>query len=276
MCAGLLTLAFGLVRKNVGAGGALLFVAATVFQPRVYGDVINATADAPVALAYLVLSLLAWRLAESAEAERRVLRAGLFGVYALATATKFTGFLAMAPVGAYFLWRKQWKEVAWAAGSVAAALVFFVATSPDHWHHPVEGIASYLTYPFTRSSVPIATFYEGKIFSFALPWHYFDVMTAVTTPLPILLALPFAPWARAQRTLHAALAFPLAFWLLLVHLPNTPRHDGVRQFLAVMPLLGAVATLGFLGLAERLNAALGLKKAILATAGASLVGLFAP
>jgi hypothetical protein len=252
LCAGLLTGVYRLLCNALGMRDALLCVAAIVLQPRVYGDILNATTDAPVALAFLVLILLAWSIAEAPYDQRTRLRVVLYAVYGMVTAIKFTGLLALAPVGAYWLWRRQWKELLWSAGAVPYALTFLVLTSPDRWHHPVAGIVEYLTYPFRRSSIPISAYYLGQSYPFHLPWHYFDVMTTVTLPLPIVLGLPLA-WLTPlrHRSLSTAIAFPIAFWVALAHLPSTPRHDGVRQFLAVMPLLGVIATLGYLAVVER-------------------------
>lgn len=255
VCAGLLTGLYALLWRKLGRAGAMLAVLAVVLQPRVYGDVLNATCDAPVALAFAVLCLLGWRIVQVEPHERPALRAWIYLTYGLATAVKFTGLLAIGPVALYFAWRKQVRELVWAAGAVVWALCFLILTSPDRWDEPVAGVVAFVTYPFTRSAVPISTMYLGERYPFYLPWHYFDVMTALTLPMPVLLSLPFVVLIVPRlRGLAAALCFPLGFWLLLVHLPNTPRHDGVRQFLSVMPLLGLLGTLGVVSAVERVCA----------------------
>ncbi|HET8936011.1 MAG TPA: hypothetical protein VFN67_21340 [Polyangiales bacterium] len=253
LCAGLLTGMYALLWPTLGSLGAAFALSTVIFQPRVYGDVLNATTDAPVALAFSVLCLLAWRSAEAAPDKRAWLRGSILLTYSVATAIKFTGFLAIVPVGLYFLWRRQWSNVVWSGLAVPVALCFLILTSPDRWHHPITGVVEYITYPFTRDSTPIATQYFGAQYAFHLPWHYFDVMTALTVPIAVLVALPFLFLVTPPyRSLRTALLFPLGFWIVLVHLPNTPRHDGVRQFLAVMPLLGLLGTLVYLSLIERL------------------------
>jgi 4-amino-4-deoxy-L-arabinose transferase-like glycosyltransferase len=278
LCAALLTSMYALLRPSTRPLVAALALAAVALQPRVYGDMLNATCDAPVALAFSVLCLLGWRIAAAPSPERRPLRAALYLTYGVATAIKFTGFLAIAPVAVYFGWRRQPREVLWALGSVGWALLFLLITSPDRWHAPLAGIVDYLTYPFTRSAVPISTLYLGESYPFALPWHYADVMTALTVPLPVLCALPLVGFVTARyREPSIALLFPLGFWLLLVHLPSTPRHDGVRQFLAVMPLLGLLASFGFASLIERMRAAAPrLELPTLTTAGLALALTFVP
>lgn len=255
LCAAMLTGIYALLWRTLGKLGALFAVAAVLLQPRVYGDVLNATTDAPVALAFSLLCLLAWRTGEAAPDARVTLRALIYLTFGVATAVKFTGFLAIAPVVLYFVWRREWADACWSACAVVWALGFLILTSPDRWHQPVAGVVDFVSYPFTRSSVPIATMYFGQRYPFYLPWHYFDVMTALTLPIFVIVALPFVAWVTPRyRSLRTALLFPLGFWLLLVHLPNTPRHDGVRQFLAVMPLLGLLCTVAYLSVIERLCA----------------------
>lgn len=283
LCSAMLAGMYALLRDTLGVGGALLAVLAVVLQPRVYGDLLNATTDAPVALAFCVLCLLGWRTLQVEREARAPLRALMYAAYGVATAIKFTGFLAIAPVGLYFLWRRQWREVCWSAGAVVWALGFLIATSPDRWHEPLTGVLAFISYPFTRSAIPISTYYFGKSYPFYLPWHYFDVMTALTLPLPVLLALPFACIVPAPyRSLRNALLWPIGFWCVLAHLPSTPRHDGVRQFLAVMPLLGVLCVLGYLAVAARVAALVppersrSWSRASLTAAGLSLVLAFAP
>ncbi|HTU60311.1 MAG TPA: hypothetical protein VMF89_17795, partial [Polyangiales bacterium] len=253
LCAAMLTGMYTLLWPTLGKLGAVFALSTILLQPRIYGDVLNATTDAPVALAFSVLCLLAWRSDAAAPDQRVWLRVLILLTYSIATAIKFTGFLAIAPVGLYFLWRRQWRDVAWSALAVPVALCFLILTSPDRWHHPIAGTVEFITYPLTRVSIPIATFYFGERYPFHLPWHYFDVMTAITLPLTVLCALPLLGWVTPlYRSLRTALLFPLGFWLVLGHLPNTPRHDGVRQFLSVMPILGLLSALVYLSIIERL------------------------
>jgi len=126
-------------------------------------------------------------------------------------------------------------------------LLFVVIASPHLWHHPITGALSYLQYPLQRQAVPFSTAYFGKLYRNDLPWHYFFVMSAITLPPLVLIALPAAALVRGElRRLLVPVGFALAFWLVLVHLPNTPRHDEVRQFVSVYPLIGLVAWAGLL------------------------------
>jgi hypothetical protein len=78
-------------------------------------------------------------------------------------------------------------------------------------------------------------------------------MSLVTLPPLVLLLLPTSALAtHAARRLLTPVLFSLGLWLVLVHLPGAPRHDEVRQFVSVYPLLGLAAWAGLLGTAARL------------------------
>lgn len=259
-CAGCLAGAFALLRRRwppILAAAAIAFVA---LQPRVFGHLLIASSDSPIALGWLLLALLAWRLADDdvvppvtgGRRRRAALWTAFFLVAGCSAASKFTGFLALVPIGAFFVWRRRWSDAAMVAAAAAWALLFVVIASPHLWHHPIVGALSYLQYPLQRQAVPFSTAYFGKLYRNDLPWHYFFVMSAITMPPLVLVLLPAAALARGElRKLLAPVGFAVAFWLVLVHLPNTPRHDEVRQFLSVYPLLGIVAWAGLVASLER-------------------------
>jgi hypothetical protein len=93
---------------------------------------------------------------------------------------------------------------------------------------------------------PIATYYLGQVYTFSLPWHHVFVMTAAVTPLGILvLAGLGAAWGlRRLDPLVVLSAASVAFFWALMLLPGAPHHDGVRQFVVVLPFLGMIAGYG--------------------------------
>ena len=260
--AGCLAAAYGMLRRRSAMVAAATAIAFVALQPRVFGHLLIASCDSPVALAWLLLALLAWRLDdedEKATAPRRrraLLWIALYFVAGCAAATKFTGFLALLPIGAFFLWRKRWRDAGLVAGAAVWSLAFVVIASPHAWHRPLAGALAYLRYPLQREATPFSTTYLGGVYRNDLPWQYFLVMSLITVP-PLLLVL--APWSvlvrGAARRLLLPIGFALGFWLILVHLPKTPRHDEVRQFLSVYPLLGILAWMGLLAILDRLCAA---------------------
>jgi len=245
-----LTLAYRMLAAAFGRGRAAVGLAFVLFQPRLFGEWIIGTTDGPVALAWLLIPLLAWKILEAAPQERRFWRALFIFIAGAAAASKITGLLVLFPVAGYFLRRRQWRETAWLAVAAAWALAFVVMVSPDRWRTPWSCALEYLLYPFTRN-VPITTFYLGKAYLASPPWHYLDVMSWFTFP-PLLWAfLPLAALAwRRQRGLAEALLFPVMFWIALGHWPATPKHDVVREFVGLYPALGLLAWLGWQSLLD--------------------------
>ena len=241
-----LALAYGLLRSKVTRAHATVAVAFAFLQPRVFGDLLLATTDGPVAAAWLVLPLLAWRSCSTTGARGKVvLRIGFFLVLGVAAATKFTGILAALPIFVYLLYRRSFREAAYLPAAVLFAIVFTVLVSPDKWRSPLEAALAYLSYPFHRAEIPILSMYLGRTYGFTLPWHYFLVISTVTVPLAVLVALPgLVRWRPRADAPAVAILFPLVFWMVLAHLPSTPKHDGVRQFLSFYPLLGVLASVG--------------------------------
>ena len=245
--AGCLSLIYSLIRAKASRVEALAALAFAILAPRALGDLLLASTDGPVMIAWLTAVVLAWRIGEAPEEQPpHRLRGLLIVICAVAGAAKFTGLLIPLPVAVYFIARRRWSDVLVVAGGALAALVLVIASSPDKWAHPLGGVIQYLSYPFMRTGIPIPTTYLGTFHSFRLPWHYFTVMSAVTFPVEIWLCLPGLLFAPPRfRSLAQSLTFSVLFWLIVVHLPNTPRHDGVRQFVSVYPL---IALLGFIGL----------------------------
>jgi hypothetical protein len=239
----------------------LMVTAAICFiclQPRVFGHLMIAATDSPVAMAWLVLTLIAWRLDRtSVTVHRPILRLLLFTFLAMAGATKITGFMAVIPLAAYFLFQKNFRELRWLAAAALFGLVVIPLISPNEWTHPLSAIGDFLLYPFLRSKQAISTFYLGRIYKFYLPWHYFLVMTAVTYPVILLFLLSGLVNIRkvACHGLIRAILFPVGFWLILAHVPTTPKHDGIRQLLSIYPLIGLLSWFGLMGWLEAIKQA---------------------
>lgn len=251
-----LTAAYALLRSSMGWLSSFTAILFVVLEPRVLGDMSIATTDAPVAMAWLLAPLLAWKIVATDDPKaRRRLWAALFVVYSFAVATKLTGLLIAAPLGAYLVVQHRWRDLPRLFCMILAGLVFMIAVSPEKWRHPLSGIGQFVTYPLTRSSIPISTMYLGRGYAFHLPWHYFLFMSLVTYPVALWLLLPgLISCPKTIRNPLLPIAIALAAWLVLVHLPNTPRHDGVRQFLSVYPLLALLSLGGLMGILALLEA----------------------
>lgn len=229
---------------------ALIFAAAA---PRVFGEILIATTDGPVWIAWLVLTLLAWRWCETASTPRWLWP--LFAiVLSCAVGVKFTGWLAVFPLLAYALWKRKMHVVSGMIAAAAAALIVLTAVHPEYWRSPGRAIWNFLTYPGQRREIPISLYYLGRMYVGPPPWHYFDLMTLATWPMGLWLFLPFCLRRDGPpRRLAVILFFSAGFWFLLGHVPSVPKHDGVRQFVSVYPLMGLLSWLGFVNLFERIH-----------------------
>ncbi|HEY8279166.1 MAG TPA: glycosyltransferase family 39 protein [Bdellovibrionota bacterium] len=249
VAAGGLTLAFLLLSAEFSLIAALMAVLFVLLQPRLFVELLIGTTDGPTALFWLLLALLSWRIAGTkSKPERKKLWALLFLVQGMATATKFTGLLAAVPVVFFHLVRKDRRSVLLSLGSAACSLFFLVLFSPQNWAQPWVPVWETLSYPWRRSeTINVATYYLGQLYGEHPPWHYVLVMTALTLPPLHLVCALFSPLASKKKKegalLQALLPF-LAAWLALGLSPSAPKHDGVRQFAALLPFLGLLAWLG--------------------------------
>ena len=253
---GCLALSWRLLRASFSFIMTLAALGFVCLQPRLFGHLMIAATDSPVAMSWLALTLIAWRLVRTpVPAHRPVLRFCLFAILAMAGATKITGFMVVAPLAVYFLSQRNFRECGWLALAALFALAFVPLVSPHLWSHPLTAVSDYLFYPLRRSQEAISTFYLGRIYKFYLPWHYFFVMTAVTFPVILLVLLSGLIHIRkiAHDGLLPAVAIPLGFWLIIAHLPATPKHDGIRQLLSLYPFLGLLSWFGLAGWQWRLR-----------------------
>jgi hypothetical protein len=251
-----LTTAFSLLLPEFGLLRSLAAIGFVFLQPRLFTEFLIGTLDGPVALGWLLLPLLAWKISlRGSRQQKSIYWVLFFLIHAAVAATKITGFIAVAPVIVFLLYKRDFRGLFLAAASCLAALAFVALLAPDQWGSPLTTIASYLSYPFHRgSSVKIAVFYLWKVYrEGTLPLHYFFLMTAVTMP-PLSLALVFcSPLAwRNETTKGLALALlpAVAIWICMGLWQSVPKHDGVRQFTAFLALLGMCSWLGLLGLLE--------------------------
>jgi hypothetical protein len=178
----------------------------------------------------------------------------------MALATKFTGFMLPLPL---LLWglvheRRNLTRTLVVGGAVALALR--VLFDPYVWPDPLGRLTEFVRQSTTRQAwAPIATYYLGRSYRFVLPWHQSLVMTFVTTPLPILVlaAAGALRWREpAQRPLVSFCLIQIGFYQLLMALPSSPNHDGVRLFLPQFPFLALLAGLGLARLWELLGSRL--------------------
>lgn len=150
-------------------------------------------------------------------------------------------FWFMIPIwclwGLVFRWKDAWRyAVATATVGLAAALVCL----PSWWDNPVAGFFRYFKVISSDSGWSgIDAYYWGGIYQLSkereLPWSAVPVLMLVTTPVWILLLWGGAlyRWLRFEIRSPETWLLVAGFFLLpvIVMLPGTPGHDGVRMFL---------------------------------------------
>jgi hypothetical protein len=256
---------FRFVRTRWGAWCALTALGTLLFNPRVFADAQQITADADLG-AFEFLAALAFL--HSCETGRAPWRFGMLA--ALAVMCKATGVLVLPATLAWaLLYRPKgwWRPLAWA---VPVTPLTMWALNPAWWRSPVSGMTrwvhAFLAYP---QKVPV--YYLGKVYDSVhtfLPWHNTVVLTAVMVPVGLLIlavvglaavAWESARWKKAppRSTFENESSGPLPdrvvaawgaihflnlmFWRML---PFMPAHDGLRQIVPAFfffPVLAAYA-----------------------------------
>jgi len=143
--------------------------------------------------------------------------------------------------------RRQVVRILLLGGAVAACLMFVL--NPYLWPDPLGRTLAFVARSASRAEwAPIPTFYLGQRYSFVLPWHHSLLLTLVTVPLPILVLAGVGGLRVRERRLRGIVSLCLleiGFHHLLMALPSSPGHDGVRLFLSQFTFVALLAGLGF-------------------------------
>lgn len=245
--------------RRWGWPAGLAAAVALLLLPRMVGHAHVAATDMPLAFFWFcgTLGLAAFLRGGG-------LPAGAVGAAGLgfAMATKFTGYLLPLPL---LLWavadRTARGRLAWAAIPVLGGLAVAYLLNPLAWHEPVGYVLDFFRESLGREeAAPIATYYLGARYPFSAPWHYAPVMTALTLPLGLSV---LAVWGAVGGTggwrsdwLGPLCLIQIAFFWLLLALPNSPTHDGVRLFLPAFPFIVLLMGRGLQAVSERVRARL--------------------
>jgi hypothetical protein len=238
-----------------GAGAAL----ALLLTPRLVGQAHIAATDTPLTFAW-VLGTVGWAL-YLRDGSRAWGLLGALG-FGLAMATKFTGYLLPAPLAAWVLLEvRSWRRIAVGVVLVVAALAVAWALNPLAWYHPIGYVEQLFHESLDRATtIPITTYYLGRAWGYVVPWHHPIVMTLATMPLPLLVlagwgsATCFSRQVLRKEALALLCLIQVGFFWVLLALPSSPNHDGVRLFLPMFPFVGLLAGRGLtalLGAVER-------------------------
>lgn len=233
-----------LTRPAAGAAAGL----SLLLMPRLFGHAHVAATDMPLTLFWFVATMGAFLYVHDGRRRWIVLAALALG---LGLATKFTAFLLPVPLAAWMLLQARTKRsvVGYLVG-LALALLIAVLVNPAAWPDPIGYQRRLIVESLSREAyVPISTYYAGRFFLFAVPWHHAIVMTIATLPVATLalaaVALKTVVRRGDTRRLATLCVLQVAFWWGLMALPNSPNHDGVRLWLPMFPFVAVMAGIGF-------------------------------
>lgn len=175
-------------------------------------------------------------------------------VLGIFTSIKITSTLLAFPVLLVFLiWhRHEWKVVLpHIIMTCLIGLLVFYALNPDWWFSPLSRCRELLTQSLTRRLwTPFTVYFGGHFYNYRAPFYYPFTMFFITTPLLHILFLFsgltfFFIDKQLRVNLKKVLVFIcLVFPLLLLTLPMSPAHDGVRYLLPSFPFAACFMTLG--------------------------------
>jgi 4-amino-4-deoxy-L-arabinose transferase-like glycosyltransferase len=227
---------------GVAAGVALLLM------PRVFGHAHVAATDMPLTLFWFVATIGAFFYVREGRRRWIILAAVALG---LGFATKFTAFLLPVPLAGWMLLQARTRRsVAVCVYGLALAMLVAVLANPAAWPDPIGYQRRLIAESLSREMhVPISTYYFGRVFPFAVPWHHAIAMTGATLPVGTIalaiIALKTVIRRGRTRPLATLCVVQIAFWWGLMALPDSPNHDGVRLWLPMFPFVAVMAGIGF-------------------------------
>jgi hypothetical protein len=222
-------------------------------MPRVFGHAHLGTTELPLMTLWFLCVCAFWR-----GREQPVFSVVLAILWGMALATKFTAVLIIAPLA---LWTIIYRDRSSLRNFILMLLVaplVAIALNPGWWYDPVAKISAYVTTSLTREDhIPIPTLYFGRALPFRPHWSYAPVMTALTIPLSTLLLFLTGTGRLAlktdERPYDLLMFMTIPVLLLIVMLTGAPVHDGVRQFIYILPFIAYLAGTGFAALAGSLT-----------------------
>jgi len=236
------------MKELFGRVAGLFSAFALLLTPNLFGYAHLAVTDLPLASMWFLTTYCFWKGLSHWK------WSVVLGIaWGLALATKFPALLIPLPliVWAHVFHRDKYANNIFAL--LFLAPVVMVATQPYLWHETGLRVLAFLYEGISRAYRPDANFmiyfFSRLYFTAQLPWHYPFLIVGVTTPEPLLISALIGalatPWLRQQRA-AVFLFFATAVFILLMGLmPGAVLHDGVRQMLAALPFIAALAGVGF-------------------------------
>jgi hypothetical protein len=163
----------------------------------------------------------------------------------LAWLTKINAVFLFVFLGGWLIiaWRKDLKaRWAYIASFGLIPPVMFIAFWPWLWPHPISRTIGY--FAWMKNHLPIPVYYLGRTYTASAPWHYPFVLTLVTLPVVILLAIGvYALFAR-KRSVDGFLILSAVLPIALIALLSPCKNSSVRLFLPAFPFICVIAALG--------------------------------
>lgn len=151
------------------------------------------------------------------------------------------------------LWhRERWKHVFLRILAICLlGIALFYLLNPDWWFSPLSRCREFINITLTRRSwTPFTLYFGGHFYMYRGPWYYPLVIFMITTPLFHIAALLTGIWVtikngpllRDIKTVLLLLCLAVPFVLLI--LPLSPAHDGIRYLLPALPFAVCFMTTG--------------------------------
>ena len=256
------------LRNTYGLAAAIVTPVTLLTFPRVFSEAHFATQDGQLTAWWLLLWVI-----QSAPVTglRRTIGLGL--ALGFTTATKFTGWLAWAPVVLSQLVHRNWPAARRLLIILPIAVVIFYVVNPPMWYGPIDGFRDHFHRNLNRAdTLNISTQFLGRTYSVAnsLPWYNTAVWLVFATPVPTLILGGVGLWQCLIRPSPLSLSLVLHWATLMVvrALPGAPPHDGIRLFLpafgfwCVFAGIGAQRVFDWIGAMRAISGRVALRLAV--------------
>jgi 4-amino-4-deoxy-L-arabinose transferase-like glycosyltransferase len=234
------------ITKEFNFSSGLFSALSLVVMPRVFGHAHIAATDMPmmafwwfcVIAFYKGLQFPKWKY-------------GFALLLGFAWLVKFTGLLIPLGLILYSLFTKDLRVFKLLKSTFLISPLVLWLLNPTWWQNPINVFyENFLKLFITRSDfAPLPGFYFGQTYSFDLPWHQALVLTSITIPTGIfllsLLGISLEVRSLLRPKLVSLFLWQLIWYYIVMALPFTPNHDGVRLFLPVFPFIACFAGIGF-------------------------------
>jgi hypothetical protein len=251
------------VERSASTAAAIVATLLLFLMPRIVADLMANIKDFPE-MVFFSLTLIAFYAAFEKGSAIGIAASGL--LWGLALGTKANALFVPVIIVAFLLvrglpdaWRGRKVALLLSLASAAiAGIALLIASWPWLWDAPFERLLLNVRYTLAR----------GRGFNAAnvAPWY---LMVLLTTPIAVLiLAGASVPGLIRRARAREPLALFLLSWIAVVavrlSIPGAVNFDGVRHFLELFPPLAALAGIGAVEWAQRLQAPRAVRTAILA------------